>query len=388
MTTLVYLDERCSALQAEARAVAAKLEPLAVEADRANEVDPEVLALLRSSGLLSLLVPKAFGGRDEQVDPFAICLVREVLMGVCAHADSLFALQGIGSYAITVAGTDEQKHRWLPRVGSGETLAALALTEPVAGSDLKSITTTVETRGDELVLRGRKSFISNAGAAGFYTVLAREAGGGEHLSLVLVPADTPGVSVEPAPELIAPHVLGDVVLDDVVLASSARLGPAGRGLTPVLATLAVFRVSVAGAAVGLAQAALEEATRHAAAREQFGRPLVRLGPVAGLLADSWADVVAARLLTYRAAELARDDPAGNLDHSSLAKLTATEAACRVVDRCVQVMGRWGLIRDSKIERCYRQARPMRIYEGASEVLRLGIARRLAADLTAAGPEEA
>ena len=377
MTTLVELAEPYRALQQEARDVAARLEPVAAAADDSNEVHPEVLSILRQSNLMNLMVPAAYGGRHEQVDPFAVCIVREVLMATCSHADSLFALQGIGSLAIGRVGSPEQREQWLPKVATGEVLAALALTEPVAGSDLKGITTTIVTRGDELVISGHKSFISNAGAAGFYTVLAREPQG---LSLVLVPADADGVASSPAPELIAPHVLGDVIFDDVVVSSAARLGEPGRGLDSVLATLAVFRVSVAGAAVGLAQAALEEATRHARTREQFGRPLARLGPVASLLADSWADVAGARLLTYRAAELAGQDPLGHLEHSSLAKLAATEAACRVVDRCVQVMGRWGLIRGSKIERCYRQARPMRIYEGASEVLRLGISRRLCDDV--------
>ncbi|MCH8058512.1 MAG: acyl-CoA dehydrogenase, partial [Proteobacteria bacterium] len=195
-------------------------------------------------------------------------------------------------------------------------------------------------------------------------------------SMVLVPADAAGVSVTPTPELIAPHVLGDVHFDDVVLPASARLGNNGQGLNLVLATLGVFRVSVAGAAVGLAQAALEEAVRHTRTRVQFGRPLARLGPVAQMLADCWTEVEMTRLLTYRAALLAVDDPAASLNHSSMAKLAASEAASRVVDRCVQMMGRYGLVRNSKIERLYRQARPMRIYEGASEVLRLGIARQL------------
>ncbi len=373
MSTLTQLAPEQQAIQDEARALASAVEPVAVEADRANDVHPEVLARLRESDLCQLVVPRAHGGRHDEVDPLAVCLAREVLMGTCSHLDSLFALQGIGSYAISRGGSAAQQAEWLPRVATGESLAALALTEPVAGSDLRSITTTVEERGGDLVVRGHKSFISNAGAADFYTTLVKEPAG---LSLVLVPATSEGVSVTPAPELIAPHVLGDVAFDDVVLPASARLGSPGKGLDLVLSTLAVFRVSVGGAAVGLAQAALEEATRHARTREQFGRPLARLGPVAGHLADAWADVAASRLLVYRAAELAREDPLAHLDHSSLAKLSATEAACRVVDRCVQVMGRWGLVRDSKIERCYRQARPMRIYEGASEVLRLGIARRL------------
>ena len=378
MSTLSPLAPAYLALRNEVERVVAKLAPIAVEADSSSGLHPDVLAILRESGLFRLMVPAAHGGRSETVDPVAVCVVRESLMGVCSAADSLFALQGIGSFAITIAGTPEQQAAWLPKVASGEVLSALALTEPVAGSDLRSITTTAEVEGSQVRLDGRKSFISNAGAAGFYVVLAKE--GELGLSAFLVPADTPGLTVEPSVELGAPHLLGDVTLENVVLPISARIGEAGKGLEPVLSTLAVFRVSVAAAAVGLAQVALDEATRHARTRVQFGRPLLRLGPVAGLLADSWADVESTRLLTYRAAELAREDPRAHLEYSSLAKLAATEACSRVVDRCVQVSGRWGLVRDSRLERCHRQARPMRIYEGASEVIRLGIARQLAAEV--------
>jgi acyl-CoA dehydrogenase len=377
MATFARLDPRYRELADQARAVAAKLAPVAIEADSSSELHPEVLAVLRGSGLMRYVVPGEYGGARETVDPVAVCVIREILMGTCSAADSLFALQGIGSYAIAVDGTPEQRRTWLPRVASGDVLAALALTEPDAGSDLKAITTSARAHDEQITIRGRKSFISNAGVAGYYIVLAREQDG---LSAFLVPADSAGLSVLPGPDLGAPHLIGDVELRDVTVPESARIGLPGRGLAPVLATLAVFRVSVAAAAVGLAQVALEEATRHARTREQFGRPLLRLGPVAGLLADAWADVESARLLTYRAAELARDDPAAHLEHSSLAKLAATEACCRVVDRCVQVSGRFGLIKDSRLERCYRQARPMRIYEGASEVLRLGIARQLAAEV--------
>ena len=374
MNILARLPESYETIRREAETFANSLEPISAEADASSEVHSGVLEALRASGLIRYSVPAEFGGAFEKVDPFAVCLIREELMKVCSHVDSLFALQGIGSYAIAIAGSEEMRNEWLPRVASGEVLAGLALTEPVAGSDLKGITTTARAVGDTFVIDGHKSFISNAGAAGYYTVLAKEEGQG--LSAFLVPADTPGVSTSPAPELIAPHVLGDVVFDSVVVPASSRIGEAGNGLGPVLATLAVFRISVAGAAVGLAQRALEEATRHARTREQFGRPLLRLGPVAGLLADSWADVASTRLLTYQAAQLAQEDPLRHIEHSSLAKLAATEACSRVVDRCVQVMGRWGLIHDSRIERCYRQARAMRIYEGASEVIRLGIAREL------------
>ncbi len=361
------------ALQEEARALGASVAAIAAEADAMSEIHPGMRDALRESGLSALMVPAAYGGRNDDVDPLAVCIVREALMRASSHLDSMFALQGIGSYAITRGGTEEQKAHWLPKVASLETLAALALTEEHAGSDLKNVSTTAVEKGGSLVVSGAKSFISNAGAADFFVTLVKEEAG---LSLVLVPADSPGLSTVPSPELIAPHVLGEVVLDDVELPLSARLGTPGKAMSLVLATLAVFRVSVAGAACGLAAGALEEAARHARSREQFGRPLLKHGPVAQLLADSWNDLEMARLLTFQAATFARSDPAAALNRSSMAKVAATEAAGRVVDRCVQVMGRWGLIANSPIERYYRQARPMRLYEGASEVLKLGIARAL------------
>lgn len=367
------LDQPYLALQQRAREFAKSIEHLAVEADASSVVHPGVRAALRGSGLTQLMVPKAFGGLHDRLDPLAVCVVREALMATSSHADSLFALQGIGSYAITVAGSAEQQAYWLPRVASGECLPGLALTEMDAGSDLKNVATQIIPTGSGLLLRGSKSFISNGAAASFFVVFGKE---DKKFSMVLVPSDAPGVTVTPTPEIIAPHVLGEVDFHDVMLPSEARVGRPGQGLDLVLSTLGVFRVSVAGAAIGLAQAALEEAVRHTRTRVQFGRPLARLGPVAQMLADSWTEIEMARLLTYRAASYAITNPAASLQHSSMAKLAATECASRVVDRCVQVMGRFGLIHNSKIERLYRQARPMRIYEGASEVIRLGIARQL------------
>ncbi|WP_425409879.1 acyl-CoA dehydrogenase family protein [Hyphococcus sp.] len=367
------LEKKYVSLQSEAREFAKIIEPLAVEADNMSEMHPGVLAAFRDSQLSDLMVPAGFGGRFDTVDPMAICVVREVLMGTSAHVDSLFALQGIGSYALTTAGSSAQCEKWLPKIARAEAIPALALTEPEAGSDLKSVSTSFEKAGDGFILNGKKSFISNASCATFFVVFAREA---ETYSMVLAPAETPGISITPSPEIIAPHVLGEVEFNQVHLPAGSRIGDPGDGLKLVLATLGVFRASVAGAAVGLASAALEEAVRHTRSRVQFGRPLSRLGPVAQLLADCWTEIEMARLLTYKAASIASRDPDSALNMSSMAKLGATETASRVVDRCVQVMGRWGLVRDSKIERLYRQARPMRIYEGSSEVLRLGIAKEL------------
>jgi len=368
------LDEKYLAIQKEALRLTQSIENISTEADACNEMHPGILSALRDSKLADLMVPSQYGGRFEKIDPLAICLVREVMMATSSHLDSLFALQGIGSYAITVGGSSTQKKYWLPRVASAEVLPALALTEPDAGSDLKAVSTEITVNGGELVINGSKAFISNAGAASFYVVFAKEGSG---FSVVLVPADINGVTVTRSPELIAPHVLGDVHFDNVRIAKGERLGEPGTGLDLILATLGVFRVSVAGAAVGLAQAALDEAVRHTNTRIQFGRPLAKLGPVAQMLADSWAEIEMARLLTYRAAIYAQTDPGASLHHSSMAKLAASEIAGKVVDRCVQMMGRFGLVRDSKIEKLYRQARPMRIYEGSSEILRLGVAKELA-----------
>ncbi|MGH2876787.1 MAG: acyl-CoA dehydrogenase family protein, partial [Solirubrobacteraceae bacterium] len=373
------LEKKHVDLQAEARAVAEAVAPFAAEADAMSTVHQGVFDALAASDLWQLVVPAAHGGRYENVDPLAIAVVREVLMGTSSHADSLFALQGIGSYAVTAAGTEEQRRRWLPRVVRGDALAALGLTEPEAGSDLKDITTELVPGEGGYVLRGAKAFISNAGAADFYTVLARD---GDGHTMVLVPADSPGLTVTPTPELASPHILGDLAFDDVPVPEAAVIGRPGHGFDVVMATLSVFRVSVAGASLGLGQAALEEAVAHAARRRQFGRPLARHGAIAEMLADSWTELEAARLLTYRAGSLALEDPAAALHHSSMAKLLASETAGRIVDRAVQIMGRWGLVRDAKVERLYRQARPMRIYEGASQVLRLGIARALVRELAA------
>jgi acyl-CoA dehydrogenase len=371
------LSSKYRRIQSEAQEFCSQIEPFAAEADEMSVVHSGVLDALRESKLAELMIPAEFGGRFEKLDPLAICVVREVLMATSSHADSLFALQGIGSYGITVAGTPAQRAYWLPRVARFDALAALALTEPEAGSDLKSITSEIVPQGDGYILNGTKSFISNAGAASYYLVFAKE---GTGFTMLLVPADADGVSVSASPELIAPHVLGEVEFDHVSLPASAKLGESGKALDLVFATLGVFRVSVAGAAVGLAQAALEEGARHTSKRIQFGRPLARLGAVASMLADSWTEIEQAWLITYRAATMAQKDPAASLHHSSMAKLAASEMASRVVDRSVQMMGRFGLMRGSKIERLYRQARPMRIYEGASEILRLGIARQLTEEM--------
>lgn len=361
------------ALQREARTLAESVAEHAAVADEADAVDPKMRAALAASGLAAVMVGQEWGGRYPRVDSLAATVVREAFAAVSGHLDSLFAMQGIGSFALSEAASDAVRKRWLPAVGALEAIAALALTEPSVGSDLKAITTTLTEDGDELVVSGHKSFITNAGDADVYTVLCKEADG---YSLVAVPAATPGVSVTRPHQIIAPHVLGDVVFDRVRVPLDHRVGDRGKGFRLVLATLATFRVSVAGAAVGVSQAALEEALRHTSGREQFGVPVARLGPVPTLLALSWTEIEMARSLTYRAAAAAARDPYANLHLSSMAKVGATEVAGRVVDRAVQVMGRFGLVRGSAIERLYREARPMRIYEGSTEVILDSLAKQL------------
>ena len=257
------LDNEYVALAATARELADSLSEYADEADGMLTVHPQMRAGLQQSGLAAHCVPAQYGGRFETLDPLAIAVVREVLMGTSSHLDSLFALQGIGSFAITAGGSEAQREQWLPRVASGEALAGLGLTEPDAGSDLKSITTALSADGDALLLNGEKAYISNGGAAGLYTVLARE---GDGYTMVFVPADGARPDGHAGPRADRPAHPRSTCLRDVVVRRRRADRQPGKGIDLVMATLSVFRVSVAGASLGLAQAALEEATRHAAGR--------------------------------------------------------------------------------------------------------------------------
>ncbi|WP_328810500.1 acyl-CoA dehydrogenase family protein [Rhodococcus sp. NBC_00294] len=376
-TQLGGLDDQYVTLRERARELAQSCMEHAERADESDSIDASVLALLKESGLASVQVPAAYGGHFERPDSLAVTVIREQLAASSSHLDSLFAMQGIGSYAIAVGGTDEVKAHWLPKVAAMDAIAALALTEPDVGSDLKALATTVKADGDEVVVHGTKSFITNAGDASYYCVLGKEeTDDGVGFSLILVPADTTGVRTSRPHQIMAPHVLGDVEFDGVRVPISHRLGVPGKGFDLVLATLATFRVSVAGAAIGTAQAALDVALAHTTERQLFGTTLSRLGPVPQMLAMSWTEIEMARSFTYDVARAAAADPAGNLHLSSMAKIGATEVAGRVVDRSVQVMGRFGLVRGSQIERLYRAARPMRVYEGATEVLLDSLAKKL------------
>ena len=321
------------------------------------------------------LVPASYGGADQAIEVRSICVVREELAYRNAAADALFAVQGLGSHPLLLAADEARKRVLLPRVAQGTALFAFALTEPDAGSDVAAISTSARRDGDDYLLDGTKRFISNAGIATHYTVFARTAPGPRGLSAFVVPAHAPGLRVVPL-EMLSQHPIGDLVLEGCRVTSSARLGAEGEGMKIALGTLDVFRTTVGAAAVGMARRALDEAVAYAKHRHQFGAPLASLQGVQSLLAESAAEIDAARLLVHRAAA-AKDSGAGRVTYeAAVAKLFATEAAQRIIDRCLQVHGGVGVLKGNPLERLYRDVRALRIYEGASEVLKLVIARQL------------
>lgn len=351
-----------------------------------DEAARGALFALAEAGLLGWCVPAAHGGADarplaapEEVSVRALCTLREALAHASGMLDVMFVMQGLGSYPLARGGDPELAAEHLFRVARGEEIAAFALTERGAGSDLGGVATRATREGDRYRLDGEKTFISNAGLADFYCLLARTGGepgdGGEgSLSMFLVPAAAPGLSVERF-EVLAPHPIGTVRLDGVRLPERHLLGEEGGGLALALATLARFRASVAAAACGLARRALETSLDHLAAREQFGRPLAARQALRFDLAEMDVRLRAAQLLVVEAAR-AVDEGRAATREVARAKLFATEAAAWICDRCVQHHGGLGVRRGTVPERLYREVRALRIYEGTSEVQRLLIARDL------------
>lgn len=338
----------------------------------------QLVRLLAEAGLLAECVPAAYGGARPAVSLRALCLLRAALAYRSPLWDLMFVMQGLGSYAVTLAGSEAQRQAYLPQVVQGQAVCALGLTEPEAGSDLAGVRTQARLVGGRYVINGEKVFISSAGVATHYVLYART---GEHpkkgLTAFLLPADAVGLSVEPMALLCDDHPIGRLRLQDVTLPESARIGEEGQGMTLALGTLEVFRTSVGAAAVGMARRALQEALTHVTRRQQFGQPLASFQATQLALAEMATDCEAAALLVQRAAVLhdlggaAASGPLG-----SMAKLFATEAAQRVVDRSLQLHGGSGLITGSPIERLYRDVRALRIYEGTSEIQKLIIARAL------------
>jgi acyl-CoA dehydrogenase len=305
-------------------------------------------------------------------------IAREVLGYFSPLADAVFALQGLGTLPILRAGTAEAKARWVEGAITGRFMAAFAMTEPEAGSDIASMTTTARRDGDSYVLNGKKSFISNAGIADFYTVFASTdpAAKGRGLSAFVVPADAPGFRFAGAQVLSAPHPLGEIEFNDCRVPAGNRLGEEGAGMSLGLATLDRMRATVGAAATGMAQRALSESLDHARARVQFGKPLAEFQLVQEKLARMAMELTAARLLVYRAAWEADQGQARVTLEAAMAKAYATEAAQRIVDDAVQILGGAGALKSHPVDRLYRSVRALRIYEGTTEIQHLVIAGQL------------
>lgn len=350
------------------------------------EAESRAIAIsLGKARLLDYLVPE----EGEAFDVRAICVIREALTYEHALADAIFTMQGIGTLAIQRLGTPEQKKRYLGPCREGTQIAALALTEPDAGSDVASLTTTAVREGDSFVLNGEKTFISNAAFADHFLVVARtgEAPGARGLSVFIVDRGTPGMIVGKPIDFIAPHPAATVSFRNCRIPAANLLGEPGLGFKTAMGALDVFRPSVGAAAVGLARRALHEVLGRVTTRRMFGKPMSALDGVQSALADMTTEIEAAALLVYRAAWTSDREGKPNSYESSMAKLFATEAAGRVVDRAVQIFGGLGVTQGTMVEKLFREARPMRIYEGASEVQRMVIARNLLASVAASVPEK-
>ena len=317
-------------------------------------------------------------------DVRSLALIREILARHDALADFAFAMQGLGSGAISLAGSSELKALYLPRVIAGDAIAAFALSEPEAGSDVAALRCRATRTPDGYKLDGEKTWISNGGIADFYCVFARTSGPDVHangmtsaegITAFVVDAATPGLSVSRRIDTLSPHPLAALIFKDCNVPASQRIGTEGEGFKIAMRTLDVFRTSVAGAAIGFAQRALDEALAHAAHRTLFGKPLADFQLTQAALADMATGIDAARLLTYRAAWL-RDNGQRATREVAMAKMTATETAQQVIDRAVQLFGGRGVMRGEVVERLYRDIRALRIYEGATEVQKLIIGRDL------------
>jgi len=350
-----------------------EIEPHGGVEDDVDGLAKYFVSILAQAGLLRYAVAVS------QVDVRSLCLIREALSYSSALADLAFVMQGLGTYAIAKAAPDHVREFWLSRALEGKAIAAFALTEPEAGSDVAAIQTTARRDGETYVIDGRKRFISNAGIADFYTVFARtgtRSDGRAELSAFVVGSKMQGFSVVERTPLIAPHPIGEIAFEECRVPAEDMVGKEGDGFVLAMETLDTFRASVGAAACGMARRALDEAVRYASGRKQFGRLLAEHQLVQEKLADMVTELDAARLLVYRAA-YAKDTTNRRVTReASEAKLFATEAAGRIIDSAVQIHGGAGLVHGNIVEQLYRDVRALRIYEGTSEIQKLVIANQL------------
>jgi acyl-CoA dehydrogenase len=335
---------------------------------------------LASGGWLRYAVPRAYGGATEALDVRSLCLIRETLGYASGLAEFAFAMQGLGTGSITLFGSEALKRRYLPDVASGKAIAAFAISEADAGSDVAAMQTTARRDGDGFVVNGTKTWISNAGIASHYVLFCRWPEGSERAFVALVvDADTAGLTVTESIDVLAPHPLGSIALSNCHVPADRVIGEPGKGMRVALGTLDLFRTTVGAAALGFARRALDEAVEHVKARKQFGQALADFQLTQASIAEMATAIDAAALLVYRAA-WTRDNGAERVTReAAMAKLVATESAQQVIDRAVQLLGARGIVRHSPVERLYREIRALRIYEGTSEIQKLVIAGQVLHD---------
>ncbi len=347
-----------------------------------SDVDAACRKLVKDLGDAGWLTHSAINpdNPEQKLDVRSLCIIRETLARHDGLADFAFAMQGLGTGAISLFGSEEQK-RWLEKTRAGDALSAFALTEPASGSDVANMDSSAILQGDDYILNGEKTWISNGGIADFYIVFARtgECLGAKGLSAFLVPADSDGFEIVERLEVMAPHPLAHIRFNNIHLPKSAMIGNPGQGFKIAMSVLDIFRSTVGAAALGFSRRALDESIKRATSRELFGAPLSELQMVQGHLADMALDIDASALLVYRAA-WTKDLGASRITReASMAKLHATDSAQQVIDKAVQIHGGDGVRSGHPVEKLYREIRALRIYEGASDVQKIVMARQILTD---------
>ena len=355
----------------------APIQSLEPRGDRLLEHCRGIVHMLGRDGWLRYTVPAAYGGAFDSIDARSLCIIRETLAYYSGLADFVFALQGLGAGPISLFGSELLRQRYLPSIASGEAIPAFAISESDAGSDVSAMTTVARRDGDDYVIDGEKTWISNASIADFFVVFCRFPEAGERAFVaVVVDAGSAGLSVSDCGEITAPHAIGTVTFEACRTPASMVVGAPGKGMSVALGTLDVFRPTVGAAALGMARRALDESMRRTMSRRVFGSPLSDTQLTQARIAQVATDIDASALLVYRAA-WAHDTGAGRITReAAMAKWFATEAAQRAVDAAVQLHGGTGVLVGSPVERLYREVRALRIYEGTSEVQQLVIAGQL------------
>ena len=338
----------------------------------------DILQKLAEGGWLKYVIPKAYGGIFDDFDVRSLCIIRETLARHDGLADFVFAMQGLGSGTITLFGSEENKTEYLPFVANGEKMAAFALTELESGSDVANMTTTAELNDDHYIINGAKTFISNGGIADYYVLFATtgDAPGAKGLSAFILDADTAGLEVTERINVTAPHPLATLSFKNCKIEKTKRLGNSGDGFKAAMATLDIFRTTVGAAALGFSRCALSEAATRTNERNLFGAPLNNLQLVQGMLAECATDVDTSALLIYRAAWTRDTKERRVTREAAMAKMHSTETAQQVIDKAIQIFGGQGVVSGVKVEELYREIRALRIYEGATEVQKVIIAREL------------